>query len=101
VITPTGTSQGVTIILDDGLLFLEDTNYFMGIMEGMRCLVAAVMEPAGATAVETEEAAERRFSRSTYIHTSPVGWVLVELRTCSCVDVLLFCIRIFTPVIQS
>jgi hypothetical protein len=32
----------------------------------MRCLVA-VMEPAGATAVETEEAAERRFSRSTYI----------------------------------
>ena len=38
VITPTGTSQGVTIILDDGLLLLEDTN-IMGIMEGMRCLV--------------------------------------------------------------
>jgi hypothetical protein len=32
VITPTGTSQGVTIILDDGLLFLEDTNnIIMGI----------------------------------------------------------------------
>jgi hypothetical protein len=76
VITPTGTSQGVTIILDDGLLFLEDTNYFMGIMEGMRCLVAAVMEPAGATAVETEEAAERRFSRSTYILLLLVGFSL-------------------------